>query len=170
MQMSKRATERLDGAVLDRIETAIDRYRDEQDPLLEILRDVQEFAGYLSEDVLLSVSELMRVPASQVHGVATFYSMLSTSPKGKNVIRICESAPCHVMGSDSIIKAVTDELKISMGETTEDGVFTLESTSCLGICSVGPAMMVNDRVYGNLTREKVRMIIRRHMDRGAVAQ
>lgn len=144
------------------IDRVIEEYKDEPSPLLEILNEVQHIFGYLSDDMLIAISEKLSIPTSQVYGVATFYSLLSTRPKGKHIIRVCESAPCHVMGSESVSRAVKDELGIDLGETTPDGLFTLESTSCLGICSVGPAMMVNDRVFGNLTREKVRLILRRY--------
>lgn len=161
MDMSETAST-LSPEASQQIDRVIEEYKDESDPLLEVLSGVQRIYGHLSGEMLIAISTRLAVPASQVYGVATFYSLLSTRPKGRNIIRVCESAPCHVSGSDSVLQAVTDELDISQGETTPDGLFTLESASCLGICSVGPAMMVNDRVYGNLTREKVRMILRRY--------
>jgi len=155
----------LPDEVCRQIDKVIDSYKNEPSPLLEILREVQHVYGYLSDDMLIAIAEKLGLPVSKVYGVATFYSLLSTRPKGRNVIRVCESAPCHVMGSETILQAVKDELNIDLGETTPDGLFTLESTSCLGICSVGPAMMVNDKLYGNLTRERVRMIIRQYADK-----
>lgn len=155
-------TSTLSDEVCRQIDRVIEGYKDEPGPLLEILSEVQRIYGYLSDDMLIAISEKLEVPTSQVYGVATFYSLLSTKPKGMHIIRVCESAPCHVMGSESVLRAIKDELNIDLGETTPDGLFTLESTSCLGICSVGPAMMIDDRVYGNLTREKVRMILRRY--------
>ena len=143
------------------IDRVIEEYKDE--PSLSLKSSMKSStSSAFSDDMLIAISEKLSIPTSQVYGVATFYSLLSTRPKGKHIIRVCESAPCHVMGSESVLRAVKDELGIDLGETTPDGLFTLESTSCLGICSVGPAMMVNDRVFGNLTREKVRLILRRY--------
>jgi NADH-quinone oxidoreductase E subunit len=146
------------------LDEVIARHKDEPGALLEILHEAQRIFGYLSDDVLTAVSKKLGIHTSEAYGVATFYSLLSTKPKGKNIIRVCVSGPCHVMGSDSIVRSIEDELQIGVGETTADGLFTLETTSCLGVCSDGPAMMINDKIFGNLTREKVRMILRSYAE------
>ena len=92
-------------------------------------------------------------------GTASFYTMYSFDPRGKYVIRVCESPPCHILGAQTIFKAIETKLGIKEGETTKDGFFTLEGTSCLGVCSVAPAMMINDEVYGNLDEEKIGKIL-----------
>ena len=102
------------------------------------------------------------MPLSKVYGVATFYTLFSTKPKGKHIIRICENAPCHVLGATAVIEAFEEELGISMGGTTHDGEFTLEHTSCLGVCGVAPTVMIDDTVYGNLTPERVPLILREY--------
>jgi len=96
---------------------------------------------------------------SYVEGVASFYSMFSLKPSGRYVIRLCDSPPCHLVGSKSLLEYLEKKLKIKVGETTPDRLFTLELTSCLGVCAVAPAMMINDEVYGNLTFEKIDKIL-----------
>jgi NADH-quinone oxidoreductase subunit E len=114
---------------------------------------------YLNKEVIKKVSKHLNISLSQIYGVITFYTMFSVKPRGKFIIRICQSAPCHLMGSKSLIEHLEQLLRVDVGETTEDGVFTLETTSCLGVCGVAPAMMINDDVYGNLTPERVNNII-----------
>jgi NADH-quinone oxidoreductase E subunit len=128
--------------------------------LLGILKDVQVRLGYLSDEAIVEVARETGSPSSKVYGVATFYSLFSTKPKGEHIIRVCESAPCYIKGSRDILHALEDELGISVGETTLDKKFTLEAVSCLGVCGVAPAMMIDDTVYGNLTRERIVEIIK----------
>jgi NADH-quinone oxidoreductase E subunit len=127
--------------------------------LLGILKEVQARLGYLSDQTIIEVAKEVGLPASKVYGVATFYSLFTTEPKGDHIIRVCESAPCYILGSRDVLLVLEDELGISVGETTPDKKFTLEAVSCLGVCGVAPAMMIDDAVYGNLTREKICEII-----------
>ncbi|HPI17620.1 MAG TPA: NAD(P)H-dependent oxidoreductase subunit E, partial [Mesotoga sp.] len=105
------------------------------------------------------LKELTGTPLSKIYEVLTFYTMFSTHRRGKYVIRICKSLPCHVTGGQEVVDALKNSLEISFGETTGDGLFTLEETSCLGLCGVSPVMMINDEAYGNLTKERVSEII-----------
>jgi len=132
-----------------------------RDKLLDILFECQAQSdeSYLSTEVIFEVSEEMNIPESQVVGVASFYSLLSTSPRGKYIIQICNDVPCYITGSMNLVEELEDLLSIKMCETTEDGLFTLEFTSCLGCCEMAPAMQVGAEVYGNLTREKLSGII-----------
>ncbi len=131
----------------------------ESSRLLEMLRCLQSPTNYLSEEAIVGVAKELNVPISHVYGVASFYSMYSTKPRGKYIIRFCESAPCHIEGAAEVLEAVQDQLQIAVNETTTDGKFSLELTSCLGVCGVAPAMMVNSTVYGNLTPEKAKKIL-----------
>ncbi|NLY88743.1 MAG: NADH-quinone oxidoreductase subunit NuoE [Firmicutes bacterium] len=128
--------------------------------LLDILRDAQEIHGYLSTAVMEEVADQLDIPVSRVYGVATFYTLLATEPKGKYIIRVCESPPCHIRGAVNILETLKEVLGVNPGETTEDKKFTLELTSCLGVCGVAPAMMIGDQVYGNLTPERVKEILK----------
>lgn len=137
------------------------RYERSGDNLLAILHDIQDASPerYLSDADLRAAADYLRLPYSFVHGVASFYTMYSLKPRGKNLIRVCQSPPCHLLGSSTISRELIKLLGIGFGETTADRLFTLEMTSCLGVCGVAPAMMVNDRVYGNLTAERIAGII-----------
>lgn len=146
------------------VEEIIARYREEKTPLLCILEEVQEKWGYLPRDVLGYIAKRLEIPSSTVYGVATFYAFLETKPVGKYVIRVCKSTPCHVRGATNVLEALKKELGIREGETTRDGKFTLEVTSCLGVCGVAPAMMVNDVTYGNLTEDRIREVLALYRD------
>jgi NADH-quinone oxidoreductase E subunit len=146
------------------VEEIIGKYQGERTPLLCVLEEIQKKWGYLPKDILAYVAKRLEVPASTVYGVATFYSFLETKPVGKYVIRVCKSTPCHVRGAVSVLETLKKELGIREGETTKDGKFTLEVTSCLGVCGVAPAMMVNDVTYGNLNEERIREILALYRD------
>lgn len=132
-----------------------------EDKLLSILLDIQ--AGndrhYLSEEALKEVSELLDLPESRVYSVATFYSFFSLKPRGKYIIQVCDNAPCIVNGADNIIDDFKRLLGIGMGQTTADGIFTLEYSSCLGCCSHAPAARIGGELYGDLDRERVSVIL-----------
>ncbi|MCS7242809.1 NADH-quinone oxidoreductase subunit NuoE [Candidatus Caldatribacterium sp.] len=146
------------------VEEIIVRYHGEETPLLCILEEIQEKWGYLPRDVLGYVARRLGIPSSTVYGVATFYAFLSTQPVGKYVIRVCRSTPCHVRGAVNVLEALKKELGIREGETTKDGKFTLEVTSCLGVCGVAPAMMINNVTYGNLTEDRIREVLAFYRD------
>ena len=141
------------------IEEIIEKYKGEATPLLSILQEVQEKFHYLPRNVLGYIAKKMDIPSSTVYGVATFYSFLETNPVGEYVIRVCKSTPCHVQGAFNVLQVLKRELGLKEGETSKDGKFTLEVTSCLGVCGVAPAMMINDVTYGNLNDERVREIL-----------
>jgi NADH-quinone oxidoreductase E subunit len=145
--------------VQERVLDIVSKYEAKEDCVLQILHDVQADNNSLSEAELIQVARAMDIPLSRVYGVATFYSMYSVRPRGKYVIRICESAPCHITGAQAVIRAFEQALGVKMGETTKDRKFTLEYTSCLGVCGVAPAVMINDQVYGNLTPAKVKEVL-----------
>jgi NADH-quinone oxidoreductase E subunit len=128
--------------------------------LLVLLKRMQDEFGYLSEASLAEVAEFLNVPLSEVYGVATFYSLLSTRPQGRNVIRICQSLPCYHKHAQMIIRSVEDELGIKPGETTPDGKFSFELTNCIGACDRAPAMLINHDVHGELDPEKIAQILK----------
>lgn len=136
------------------------KHKNREGALIDVLHEIQELFGYLPEQAMKQVAEGLSLPLSKVYGVATFYSLFTLEPKGKYVIRLCESAPCHIRGAGEVLSAIEEELNIKPGETTQDGKFTLEFTSCLGVCGVAPAIMIGDQVYGNLTPEKVKEVLR----------
>jgi NADH-quinone oxidoreductase subunit E len=128
-------------------------------PVIELLKKAQEEHGYLSPEVLKVIAARTGQPLSKLYGIATFYSLLTTRPKGKYRILFCKNAPCHVRGAKRVLEAIVSYLGVEPGETTKDGLFTLELTSCLGLCAVAPTMMIGEDLYGNLTPQKAIAIL-----------
>lgn len=152
------------------VEELIERYGNSQEALVEILRDMNQQKGHLTREDLDGVAQRLRIPSSTVYSVASFYSLISLKPLGKHVIRFCEDAPCHIAGGREIWETLEHEIGVPFGETTLDGQWSLLPTSCIGACAVGPVMMVDDDIYGNLTADKVRAILARYRqaDAGSV--
>jgi len=134
-------------------------YKNKPENLIQILREIHQDQNYITPKQLEGVAQKLNIPLSRVYGVTTFYTLLSPKPKGKYVLRICSSTPCHMAGSKNLLNYLKDKLKIQEGETSTDGLFTLELTSCLGVCAVAPAIMVNDTIHGNLDIKKLDQII-----------
>ncbi len=134
---------------------------EERDMLVYLLHRVQDRyqSHYIPPEVGEMIAEELNIPSSKVYEVLTFYTMFSTKPRGKYIIRVCTSLPCHVPGGREIVQFLKQKLGVDFGETTKDGLFTLEETGCLGLCGVSPVIMVNDQYYGDLTVEKVNEII-----------
>ncbi len=154
------STEEIKEKVLDSYNECKKDSLEENDILLNTLHSLQEkFNGYIPLEAAEILSEVMDKPASRINEVLTFYTMLSTKERGKYIIRVCKSLPCHVAGGEKVINQLKNKLSIDFGETTEDGLFTLEQSSCLGLCGVSPVMLINDEAYGNLTPEKIDKII-----------
>lgn len=139
------------------------RYKGRPEMLMKVIIQVQKLEAAFSSTVAAVIAREMDIPQTQVYSFVTFYAMLSVKPRGKYIIRMCKSAPCHVRGAKEIVRALEDLLRIKMGETTEDKRFTLEYCPCLGICEESPAIMINERTYKNLTPESVRDIVKRYI-------
>ena len=131
-----------------------------REDLLVLLEEAQSQSGYLSADLIAELTQSLAMSLSDVYGVATFYSFLSTKPQGKNIIRICQSLPCYLKNSRLIIKSIGDELGIKPGETTPDGKFSFGLANCIGACDEAPAMLINNDVHGNLTPQKISKILK----------
>lgn len=129
--------------------------------LIKALHKLQDESGYnfLSPQDIELAADVFGMPTASVWGTVTFYSLFSVTPRGKYVIRVCESAPCHVVGAMSILSELKRQLGVSVGETSKDGRFTLEVASCLGVCGVAPALMVNQNIHGNLTPQSLAEIL-----------
>ena len=139
----------------------VEKHGNKRENLLQILHDIQNQnpANYICKEDIYELSKKMNIPVSEIKGTASFYTMFSFTPRGKYVIRVCESPPCHILGAQTIFEAIESKLGIKVGKTTDDGLFTLVGTSCLGICGVAPAVMINDEAYGNLNEEKIYKIL-----------
>ena len=145
--------------VIKTVNTAVSEFHARQEELIPILMKVNQELGYIPSDALERISEAMHIPQSRVYSVASFYHMISTKPTGRHVIKFCESAPCHVAGGKAVWDALLKELQIKPGETSPDGKWTLKTTSCLGVCAVGPVMMVDDDIYGNVDPDQIHEIL-----------
>jgi len=124
--------------------------------------DVNSSLGYLPVEALGHISKATKLPLSYIKSVASFYSMLSTKPRGKHVIKFCENAPCHVMGGRLVWESLLDYIGLREGETSADGKWTLATTSCLGACGVGPVLLIDDDLYGNVTPDQLPEILSRY--------
>ena len=140
----------------------IEQHQHTKGPLIQVLHQAQELFGYISRETEAYISDKMNLPLSRVHGVVTFYNFFRMEPQGQNTIKICLVTACHVKGASRIIDVLEDELDVRMGATTEDGRFTLTAVRCIGACGLAPAMMIDDDVYGNLDRDKVRAALQRY--------
>lgn len=138
-------------------------YAPEKGNFMVLLHEVQKACGnWLPEEALKEVSKLAKMPLNKVYGFVTFYTMFSTKPRGKHIVRVCKDGPCAVKGSLVLLELLEKELDIYSGETTEDGLFTLEETACIGTCTAAPAMMIDDEVYGNVTPESLNTILKKY--------
>ncbi|MDZ7775803.1 MAG: NADH-quinone oxidoreductase subunit NuoE [Bacteroidales bacterium] len=117
-------------------------------------------SGYLPREAFEKIARQTGIELNDMYGVATFYAQFRLHPVGKNIIKVCHGTACHVQNADTITEALEDSLKVKDGETTEDGLFTLESVACLGCCSLAPVMMVSDETYGKLTKNKAVKVIK----------
>ena len=137
------------------------KLRDHPDSqLISILHKAQELYGYLPEDVMNEISLDMSIPTAHIWGVATFYHYFCLKPRGKHLISVCLGTACYVKGIAEILDAIKAELKIDIGQTSEDGLFTLQEARCLGACGLAPVIMIDDKIYGSLTSKKVIEIIK----------
>ncbi len=141
------------------VHKAVERHGVTRDELIPVLTDVNRKIGFLPADALNEISRLMHVPKSQIFSVATFYRMLSTEKLGRHVIQFCESAPCHVVGGRQVWETLQEEVGLTPGKTSPDGKWTLVTVSCLGVCGVGPVVVVDDDMYGNVTPAQVSEIL-----------
>ena len=145
---------------LSLLEGVLAEYAQTRGSLITILQKTQEIYGYLPIDAVYHIAERTGLTPAKVLGVATFSSQFRFQAIGKHLIMLCKGTACYVNGADRIADAITEELGIKDGETTEDGLFTLNIVACLGCCSLAPVMMINETTYGSLTPDKVKQILR----------
>jgi len=153
-----------DKAKLDDLNRFIDSVTGLEFPdsyLIAVLHKAQGIYGYLDKDVLKVISARMGIPISRIWGVCTFYHYFNLKPRGKYMISVCLGTACYVKGAQKVLQTIKEELRLEIGETTEDMLFTLQETRCLGACGLAPTMMINDRIYGELTSAKAIEILAR---------
>lgn len=132
---------------------------DSRKDMIAALQEIQEKFGYISEENAEELSRKIKVPLVEISGVATFYNMFRLKPIGKYHLSMCRGTACHVQGSETLLTFLEKMLKIKAGELTPDGLFSIEAVNCIGACAKAPAMMINDKVYGQLDEKKIKHII-----------
>lgn len=142
----------------------IESLKDSQGVLMQTLHKAQSIFGYLPIEVQKFISEELDIPLAEIYGVATFYTQFSIDPKGKHKIGVCLGTACYVRNAQAVLDKLAETLKVKVGTTTDDGLFTLEATRCLGCCGLAPVMMIDDEVYGKVDPEKVPSIIASYRD------
>lgn len=130
-----------------------------QSSLIAILHHAQGVFGYLSAEAMEHISILTQVPAAEIYGVATFYSYFKLRPQGKHVISVCMGTACYIRGAARLLETIEEELGVSVGDTTQDGVFTLGETRCIGACGLAPVLTIGERVYGRVESQQIKDIL-----------
>ena len=140
-------------------------YTEDKSNLIQILNDVQEHYGYIPKHAQIAISEYLNMPLAEIYGVITFYARFTLKPKGKYNIAVCLGTACFVKGSEKVLDKAKEILGINVGETTEDGKFSLEATRCIGACGLAPVFTVNDEVYGKATPELMAKVIEEYKNK-----
>ena len=141
------------------LEELFKKYQPIKDNLIQMLNEIQDHYGYVPMDVQQNLSEFLKMPMAEIYGVVTFYSRFTLIPKGKYNVSICLGTACFVKGSEKIMDRAKERLKIEPGQTTEDGLFSLEETRCVGACGLAPVFTINEEVYGKATVKKMNEIL-----------
>ena len=142
------------------LQTIFKRFPDGQrDSLIPIMQEVQEAKGFLSKEAVVSIGHFLNLPASKIYGVATFYNQFRFKPLGQYHIQICRGTACHVKGSSNLLEVLKQELKIDDGETSKDGLFSIEVVACIGACGLAPVIAVNGEFHAKLTNGSLRKLM-----------
>ncbi|MCF7884947.1 MAG: NADH-quinone oxidoreductase subunit NuoE [Candidatus Marinimicrobia bacterium] len=148
---------------MERVQKVFDKYPDaKRDALIPILQDVQEEVGFLSKDAVKEIGNYLKLPTSKIYGVATFYNQFRFEALGNYHIQICRGTACHVKGSAQLLEEFQRELNIMPGETTRDGVFSLEVVACIGACGLAPAITINGKVHAKVQPDEVKDLINKY--------
>ena len=148
-----------ESAIDERISDVLSSYQGRADELIPILQHVQQQYGYLPESAIKQIARFLRLPEITIFGVATFYAQFKLVPTGRNIIRVCRGTACHVRGVARILQELEKQLGVKPGETTADREYSLETVACFGACALSPIMVLNDKVHGKMTTQKVRSIL-----------
>jgi NADH-quinone oxidoreductase subunit E len=149
------------GAVdLSLLDSLIEKHKGKKGNMIPLLQGTQEIFGYLPHVAFEKLSRETGLKLSEMYGVATFYAQFRLNPVGKHIVKVCHGTACHVQNANELTDSLEEALKIKDGETTEDGLFTLESVACLGCCSLAPVMMIGDETYGKLTGNQAVKIVK----------
>lgn len=143
----------------DKVNGIIEKYHCDKESLLMIMQDISDLYNYVPPEVVTVLVEKLDVKESLIYGVATFYKTISLEPRGRFIVSVCTGTACHVLGADRITEALKEKLEINEGETSNDGLFTLEAVRCVGCCASGPVVTVNRQTHGGLDRSQALKVI-----------
>ncbi len=145
---------------MDKLELILQEYQGaKRDSLIPMLQDIQESEGFLSENSIVKVGNILHLPTSKIYGVATFYNQFRFQPNGKFHIQVCRGTACHVLGSSTVLKEIEKKLKIKAGQTTRDGLFSIEIVACIGACGLAPVISINGQFFAKVTIDSLTEII-----------
>ncbi|MBR2669351.1 MAG: NAD(P)H-dependent oxidoreductase subunit E [Solobacterium sp.] len=162
--------EKLNGVALKKIDDIVEKHKNEPGPVIVMLHEVQDELGYIPFEAMTKIAAATGVSPAEVFGVVNFYAQFTTVPKGKHVINVCLGTACYVKGSQSLIEAVSDLLGVEINGTSEDGLFSLDATRCLGACGLAPVCVIDGRTIGACTKEKLAREIKLIQDQEHSAQ
>lgn len=145
---------------LSLLDPLIEKFKGKKGNLIPLLQGTQDIYGYIPKEAFRKISDEAGIKLSDIYGVATFYAQFRLNPVGKHIVKVCHGTACHVQNANEVTESLQDALKIKDGETTEDGLFTLESVACLGCCSLAPVMMIGDETYGKLDGKQAVKIVK----------
>lgn len=142
------------------IESILEKYDNcSRDSLISLLQNIQENEGFLSEEAIVKTGKKLKIPTSKIYGVATFYNQFRFEPTGKYHIMVCRGTACHVLGSLTVLQELEKNLKIKAGQTTRDGLFSIEIVACMGACGLAPVISIDGTFYANVTTDSIKEII-----------
>jgi len=141
--------------VEDKIDKIINMYQNKNGILIQLLLDIQRELSWVPRKAIKKISEKLKIPASQIYRVASFYTAISLKPRGRHLIRVCVGTACYVRGGTRLVDSIENKLEIKSGETTNDKLFSLETVNCLGCCALGPVIEVDGQYFGKLNSEKL---------------
>jgi len=144
---------------LTAIENILQSYEKKKECLIPILQQVQQEKGYLFPEAIDQIAKYLNISPNEVYGVATFYTQFKFHPSGRHLIKVCMGTACHVKDGDSLLNTIESELGITHGESTSDNLFTLERVACLGCCALAPTVVIDDKVYGQVTRDALKKLL-----------
>jgi NADH-quinone oxidoreductase E subunit len=144
----------------EQLEEVFGKFDGNRSDLIPVLQSIQDRLGYLPEEAMSKTARFLNIAESSVYGVATFYSQFYLTPQGRHKVKVCQGTACHVRGSEAITKAVSNLLGIKPGETSKDFEFTVERVACFGACAIAPVVVIDEKVYGNMTPEKTTKVLK----------
>jgi len=147
---------------LSKAKKIINSYQGKKGILIPLLQEIQKEYGYVPKDVVNMIAETFDLYPSEIYGVLTFYTQFYLTPRGKHTIKVCQGTACHVMGGKELLDYLSDQLNIKDGETTSDGLFSLERVACLGCCGMAPVIMVDENFYGGCDFKKIDQILQKY--------